>query len=363
MAPLAVGTHPNIVYLSAPPANGGAVPVTLIRYDVTTASRTEILKSGGDQAQMSPDGQWILFVSSVQDQAAITAVRVDGERRQVLYCTPANGQIGGLQWSPNQKWLAFSEAPASGPPTIYLLDIATGSVQTELLNSDPSVRYQPLFWLDSSRLYVMGLPTGPGPPQDVRLLDIRNGANQQSSRLPQIVKTPGDCWDADSDGTTLFTSQCSGFFSDEGGGVQSGPSKVSAQAATGGPEHSVFTSATLAVIQLRAIGQGRLLLNVGNHDPSQTAAPTNGLWKVNTDGSGLARLVQSSGLQGNFNVFSQTGWSNVSRDGSLYAFQLGSQRKPPSYSLLFGSLAGGPPTTFAASADGGQLLVIGWTTI
>ncbi len=97
MAPLAVGTHPNIVYLSAPPGSGGAAPVTLIRYDVTTASRTEILKSAGDQAQVSPDGQWILFVSSVPDRAAISAVRVDGEKRQVLYCTPANGWISGLQ--------------------------------------------------------------------------------------------------------------------------------------------------------------------------------------------------------------------------------------------------------------------------
>lgn len=124
----------------------------------------------------------------------------------------------------------------------------------------------------------------------------------------------------------------------------------------------MFTSPTLAVTQVRSISLSRLLLNVGNHDPSQNTT-MNGLWKVNTDGSGLTHLVQSSGLQGNFSEFSQSAWANVSRDGSLYAFQLGRLNKPPSYSLLFGSLAGGPPTTFAASADGGQLLVIGWTTM
>ena len=91
----------------------------------------------------------------------------------------------------------------------------------------------------------------------------------------------------------------------------------------------------------------------------------NGLWKVNTDG---ARLIQLStggaGVSGGPSIlcqYSQYPWSNLSRDGSLFALQHNSSNGQ-TQSLLLGSMNGGMPTTFA-SISGTQLSIVGWTTV
>ena len=70
----------------------------------------------------------------------------------------------------------------------------------------------------------------------------------------------------------------------------------------------------------------------------------NGLWKMNTNGTGIARLITNqAGQFSGLNNFSQFPWSNVSRNGSMYAVQVtGNQIQ----ALQVGSLAGGAPTTF-----------------
>src|SRR5260370_3673642 len=131
----------------------------------------------------------------------------------------------------------------------------------------------------------------------------------------------------------------------------------SAQSPTGGEKRVVFASPTLAVTQVRAVGSNQLLLSIANQDTANSsAASMNGLWKVNADGTGLTRLAAAAGKQGQFAVFSHAALANVSRDASLYAFQIYSYLgKPPSYSLVVGSMAGGQATTFASRADGGLL--------
>jgi hypothetical protein len=93
----------------------------------------------------------------------------------------------------------------------------------------------------------------------------------------------------------------------------------------------------------------------------------NGLWKVSSSGSGLTRLtVEGKGQSTNLNQYTQFPWSNVSRDGSMYAFETtnsGSVTYPYTFSLLYGSLSGGAPTTFASISDGTQLSIVGWTTM
>jgi hypothetical protein len=87
-----------------------------------------------------------------------------------------------------------------------------------------------------------------------------------------------------------------------------------------------------------------------------------GLWKVKTDGTGLTRLTTNgNGEVGILNQFSQYFWSNLSRDGSMYALQV-TNYSSNTYTLLFGSLKGGSPTTFA-SISGTQLEIAGWTTL
>jgi hypothetical protein len=59
-------------------------------------------------------------------------------------------------------------------------------------------------------------------------------------------------------------------------------------------------------------------------------------------------------------LFSQYFWSNVSRDGKSYALEMSSS-STNRYTLLFGSLSGGTPTTFADISDGTVMQVAGWT--
>ncbi len=76
---LALGTHQNIVYsVDEFRRNIGGVnsPTvgTLKRYDVATGLKTEIVKiSGVDirDAQVSADGQWLLFVAIAGTQAKL----------------------------------------------------------------------------------------------------------------------------------------------------------------------------------------------------------------------------------------------------------------------------------------------------
>jgi len=91
----------------------------------------------------------------------------------------------------------------------------------------------------------------------------------------------------------------------------------------------------------------------------------NGLWKVNTDGTHLIQLsTGGAGVSGGPSIlcqYSQYPWSNVSRDGSLFALQHNSSNGQ-TQSLLLGSMNGGMPTPFA-SISGTQLSIVGWTTV
>ncbi len=91
----------------------------------------------------------------------------------------------------------------------------------------------------------------------------------------------------------------------------------------------------------------------------------NGLWKLNTDGTGLTRLTTE--VKGNVTSlcqFSQNPWSNVSRDDSLYAFETNNTGTYPyTYTLSFGQFSGSSPQSFASISDGTQLAIIGWTTM
>src|SRR5262249_39592452 len=97
-----------------------------------------------------------------------------------------------------------------------------------------------------------------------------------------------------------------------------------------------------------------------NHqfDPSQ-----NGVWRVSIGGSGLTRLTtEASSTTTSLCPFSQNPWSNVSRDGSMYAFQAMTNSYPTNYTLAFRPLSGGAPQTLA-SITGTHLDLIGWTTM
>jgi len=376
MPPVTLGTHQNIVYsVDEYRGNEGGVKRpsfgTLKRYDVATGQKTEIVKMPGveiSDAQVSADGQWLLFAATDGKQAKLQLIRMDGKELQTLYCTQPSGSfIGDVQWSFDQKRVVF-RSQVNDMDTLYLLNVQDGSLQTELSGTRlPSV----LTWLDNTRLYLEN-PGIDAPPTDLYLLDTGSGAPQSVANLEPVFQTGATvfCWDAASsiDGTHLFISQCTSDI--ERGSSPSaypshGPSTITIRPATGGSPQTIFASSSLGIRAVRVINQTSLLLLVKSRGPHVDTSQ-NGLWMVNMSGMGLTSLSRdSAGLDSSLNHNNQYPWSNVSRDGSLYSMQ-SELFTPPgtlTYTLLAGSLQGGSPTVFASISDGTRLDLVGWTTM
>src|SRR5205085_1966978 len=131
-APLALGSHQNIVYL-VKQGPGGSTSSTLKRYDLTTGNKTVIFQESGifiTQAQISTDGQWILFLAVTANESKLQMVRMDGQGLQTLYCAQGSG-LQNVQWSSKQRFVVFNQR-GTVQTGVYLLDISSGSVQIEL---------------------------------------------------------------------------------------------------------------------------------------------------------------------------------------------------------------------------------------
>jgi hypothetical protein len=356
---ITLGSHPNIVYIVNEATAG-----TLKRYDIVTGTKTEVVKLANtsiSEAQVSANGQWLLFVAHVSGQVKLQLVRMDGKFLQTLYC----GTPNQAQWSTDQKYIVFQDTKGT-----LLLTVNTGALQVELApTTNPSIH--PRTWLDNTHVYIE-LQFVDGPPEVLAVLDITQGSNQNWQKLPvafdATLNTPF-CWDFDSsfDGKTLFTSQCSNISNTHPGpGPAHGPGVISSRPAFGGgPGSSTYTYLYVnqgqAFTTVRAVTSKTLLFLVANTsgDTSQ-----NGLWKVGVDGSNPQLLARTPGsIDSQLNQFSQFPWSNVSRESSRYALQIVStQSNNTTYTLEYGSLSGGAPTVFA-SITNVQLATVGWTTM
>src|SRR3984893_9921847 len=170
LTPVTLGNHPTIIYSDEPTANGGPVVSSLVRYDVTTAAKAEILKTTVSEAEVSPDGHWIALATLVSGQPAVQLVRTDGQYLQTVFCGEPNGSIRGILWSSDLKSLLFSPRRGSGPAPIYRLDLNKATLAPALRNNSLSTDYAPLSWVDANRLLLLGRPIGPAPVSDPRLL-------------------------------------------------------------------------------------------------------------------------------------------------------------------------------------------------
>jgi len=135
---MTVGNHANVVFLDQQSEN-----TLLQRYDATTGAIQTILQiHQADPAlgtNVSPDGQWVLFGAVIQSQSAIQLVRMDGQQLQTLYCAPPQSTVGNLVLSPDQHNLLFSQVNLDETESIlYLLDMRTGKLQTELSSLQPN---------------------------------------------------------------------------------------------------------------------------------------------------------------------------------------------------------------------------------
>lgn len=365
MVSLALGQHQNVIYtITTQGATGPASTSTLYRYDVTTGTKTQIMQvthESIDEAQISSDGQWILFVTSLASQPdKLQLIRMDGQGLQTLYC----GFIALPQWSTDLKRIVFYGSSAEGGGALDLLNTQSGRVQQELDLSSPLPTYFPVTWLDTTRLYLHN-PGVDAPANRIFILDTGKGANQTPGDLISVFQVSPNGpyayvnFDSSYDGETLFVCQYANQRGSSGGTAP--PSAISTLPATGGVSHAIYTSSTLAISTIRVINRNSLFLLIENLAIGATSQ--NGLWKLNVGGSGLTRLATlDKGTESLFNQTSQFPWSNFSRDSSFYAVWITTSQGLDS--LIVGSLHGGSPTTFE-SADAGttQISIVGWTTM
>src|SRR5436305_1325770 len=164
MTPLVLGSHQNIVYVyNEIPPNTTISFGHIKRYDVTTGQKTTIVTSGLSiqHAQVSANGQWVLFLSQVDPRgdpnhsSKLQLVRMDGQDLQTLYCLPSSVTSASVQWSTDQKSALISTDASNSISTVTLLTLATGSLQTELYITDINYSYTVLTWLDTTRAYVI----------------------------------------------------------------------------------------------------------------------------------------------------------------------------------------------------------------
>ena len=123
----------------------------------------------------------------------------------------------------------------------------------------------------------------------------------------------------------------------------------------------------MAITNLRVASPETLLFVIYNTGVGNIDTSHNGLWKVNTDGSGLTRLTtQTAGEITSFNPYTQYVWSTVSRDGTFYAVEVSnySNSADLSFSILIGPMNGGVPFTLAkGTTHTGTVDIAGWTTL
>jgi hypothetical protein len=389
--PLALGNDAGVVYIADQGSTpGGASSAELKIYDATAGAATANHKNlaGSStivhlpgalirEAQVSSDGQWVLFVTEQVRVSEIQMVRLDGQGLQTLYCAPP-GTLQSVQWAPDQARFLFSQQQAaSGVWGLYLFTLASGSVQPELAQLGASaVGYEARTWLDNRRAYVVGVPNAfvPIPARGLFVLDTSKGTYQQPSNLLTIIPLSQAhvCWSFDSDYnvTMLITSRCTAVPGAGDLSGQQGPSTIVSQGVTGGSQRTIYTSQQDAVTQVRMLGytSDTLLMCVGNLNPAAplSPAPNNGLWTMELDGSRKEHLATADNLsECEFNRFGQYPWANLSLDTTLYSIEFHQVLdNVASITLNYGTLKGGPVVPFAGiAASAGMLAIAGWSRV
>jgi eukaryotic-like serine/threonine-protein kinase len=360
MPPLSLGTHANIVYFVNSYSSRTSFSGILKRYDTTTQKSLNVSAMPNvkiEEAQLSRDGQWILFIAYVTDHDELRLVRVDGQYLQtVLYGQPYEG-FSNARWSPNQQYIVFDRQPAvSGPTITYLLDIQHKHLQPELVPPDQpgALNYAPRKWIDNTHVALVGFTNTYSPFQNIYILDTQKGANQQPGDLQQITTGTQTCYDFDTsdDASQLFISTCT--YS-----RQQGTSTITVRPIKGGASQTIFRSSTLAIQQIRVLRPHTLLLLTQNE-----------FWSIHTDGTGLTRILTGNDQfrRQAFSPFSQNSWSNISRDGSLFALQsIEMGVDTHSSSLDFAAFSDGTLHNVASAfvgllSPGSDVFLVGWTT-
>ncbi|MDQ2715173.1 MAG: zinc ribbon domain-containing protein [Chloroflexota bacterium] len=380
--PLATGKDDTLVY-----AQNGPAATALKRYDAKTGRTVTFYNAAHStiaHAQISADGQWVLFDTAVTTVIAgagkyailgkMQMIRLDGQGLQTLYCFsnqysgnnfPNQYSSGNVTLSPDRHYVAFGENNY-----VYLLNLQTGQLQKEVspLRQDQYnyTYFFPRGWMDKTHLYLTSIPmtiADGGNPSGLYLLNISQGPLASAQNLPQVRKTLAlFCWDFDENParTSLYYSQCP----DSQGGYTPGTSFIARQPAMGGPESTIYSTTTNMILNVRAMNDKTVFFYMGkgmspnsSGGPPTAGAANVGWWKINDDGSGLTRLTTDTSQTANDSTHSP--WASVSRDGHFYLlYNYGNPGAPTAVRMA--PAAGGAPVTIASGASPSLSAPQGW---
>jgi eukaryotic-like serine/threonine-protein kinase len=362
-APLALGSDPTIVYAINSP-DGTTSPTTILkRFDAKNGQKTVILTLQNtfiQNEQLSADGQWVLFTATTTGSPdRLEMIRLDGQGQQTLYC----GAASFVQWSPDQKYLAFDQTTGSYQ-NIELLTLATGTLQTELHNATTSIAssIHVQTWLNNTHLYLFGLSVN-GHRDSIFLLDTSKGANQNIQSVLTLSQNQFIDFDSSFDGQHLYiaSSDCetAGCLPPGTITTQSATTPSAAQKLLNDPKHAIMT--------IRAVTASTLFFVLSNSANPSLDNTQNGLWKMNANGTGLTRLTSDAGYANvRLNEQSQYTWSNLSRDNSFFVAEEDTQGGATGIvksALIYGSIYNGNVQTFAQGDETQALSIVGWATM
>lgn len=346
--PLTNGTHATIVYDDI--AEQGTS--TIKSYDVGTGQTSTVYSRPagelmGDE-HLSRDGQWVVFDTwktngvyfLAKGNQKLQAIRVNGQDLQTLYCTDSTHGIDTIQWSPDQKYFAFTTITFGSnfnqPDKLYLLNATNGDLQTEIALSETNTSY-PVTWLDATHLYIA---TTPGVnPARLYLLDITQGAHHMQTVWDNPHQTT---WKAS------LSPNDKRLYISETGKQQT----IETLSATGGEAQTIYhDQVPYERLNLCAATKNTLLISIDR-------PLSNGLYKMSTDGTGVTKVFSPLTNDDSINVGCTTSNENVSRDGSMYAFN---DSNPRINGEFYGTLSGSQPTMFASTYASDRVHMIGWT--
>lgn len=361
---LLLGKAPTIVYLvNTKDADGTPTSGAIKSYNTVTGAQTTVLEMDQamiGEAQISNDGQWVLFAVTINGQDQLRMVRMDGQGLQTLLCAPIGWSIRDSQLSINQQYVIFDEESGSGALTTLLLNLQTGDLQTEIAPSSSGLTFLPRTWLDDHHVVMTSFQTQADTQQNIYVLDIDKGSHQSISDMSQVFTSEKTCWDFDSsyDARSLFITQCEP-------GQPGGTSTIVQQPINGGKARTILPGSTLAFNTVRVINDTSTALlaiaDDSNMGTAQSDPAHDGLYFINIGSAPRLLVKTGAGQRNQLCAYSQYYWANVSRDFKLYALDTVTPGAS-TYTLSYGSLSGGTPTTFATKNDGTSLSMVGWTT-
>jgi WD40 repeat protein len=180
-------------------ANGMLVRAELVRYDSRSREFRPYLSGiSAGEADFSPDGQWIVYVS--YPELTLWRARIDGSQRMQLTYLPVYATLP--RWSPDGKQIAFVGTEPGKPWKIYLIS-PQGGTPLELFPQDR--QEADATWSPDGKQIAFGRPSH-GMDMGELEIQIFDLTTHQSSIVPESGGMFSPRWSPDGRYLAALTS-------------------------------------------------------------------------------------------------------------------------------------------------------------